>query len=419
MMILGHGQRGERSTSGDAGRAARGYRRGGRQPCCATRPITWSGPATWPRRCGCPAKRGGPRSGCTTRCATGGCWSPWPRRTPGVSSPDGRTGLASGPIQSVTAARSAAVAALGVIVAFHRAEQALMTQVGYGIGDISTAEKRQLASGTDLAPPTWPDSSWGRVAAAAWHGRCDGVHRFPPPGAAGLRGVGHLPGRAERRGQRRPAVGHRVPDLPGRPRGTGRPGRPRARGAVVRAGPGPGGRQPCPATWKAARPRWPRWPGAAPIRGPRRTPAPSWSGCCSRPAPCTNGAWAGPADRLAVAGPRGRTRASAEPGISLRPGPSGTTCSGSATRRAISAWPPRGTGTGVRRRDAWQLSRRVAEDELGHDLSRIVAGRHQPGRAGRRGGAGAAGQQPHLRRVQDPARRCWNASRRTRPPGGG
>jgi tetratricopeptide (TPR) repeat protein len=77
-----------------------------------------------------------------------------------------------GPIDSVTAARSAAAAALGVIVTFHRAEHSLMTQVGYGIGDISTAEKRQLASGTDLAPPTWPDSSWGRVAAAAWHGRC-------------------------------------------------------------------------------------------------------------------------------------------------------------------------------------------------------------------------------------------------------
>jgi tetratricopeptide (TPR) repeat protein len=76
------------------------------------------------------------------------------------------------PIQTVTAARSAAAGALGVIVAFHRAEQVLMNQVGYGIGDISTAEKRQLASGTDLTPPTWPDSYWGRVAAEAWHGRC-------------------------------------------------------------------------------------------------------------------------------------------------------------------------------------------------------------------------------------------------------
>ena len=69
--------------------------------------------------------------------------------------------------------RSAAVAATGVIVAFHRAEQPLMTQVGFGIGDISTAEKRKLAAGTDLAPPSWPDSPWGRVAAAAWQGRCD------------------------------------------------------------------------------------------------------------------------------------------------------------------------------------------------------------------------------------------------------
>jgi len=86
-----------------------------------------------------------------------------------------------GPIESVTAARSAAAAALGVIVAFHRAEQALMTQVGYGIGDISTAEKRQLASGTDLAPPSWPDSSWGRVAAAAWHGRCEVFTDFLRP----------------------------------------------------------------------------------------------------------------------------------------------------------------------------------------------------------------------------------------------
>jgi tetratricopeptide (TPR) repeat protein len=86
-----------------------------------------------------------------------------------------------GQIGSVTAARSAAVAALGVIVAFHRAEQPLMTQVGYGIGDISTAEKRKLAAGTDLSPPSWPDSSWGRVAAAAWDGRCDVFTDFLRP----------------------------------------------------------------------------------------------------------------------------------------------------------------------------------------------------------------------------------------------
>ena len=76
------------------------------------------------------------------------------------------------PIGSVTAARSAAAAALAVIVVFHRAEQPLMTQVGYGIGDISTAEKRKLPAGNGVTPPRWPVSGWGRVAAAAWHGRC-------------------------------------------------------------------------------------------------------------------------------------------------------------------------------------------------------------------------------------------------------
>ncbi len=86
-----------------------------------------------------------------------------------------------GAIGSVTAARSAAVAALGLIVAFHRAEQPLMTQVGYGIGDISTAEKRKLAAGTGLIPPSWPDSQWGRVAAAAWDGRCDVFTDFLRP----------------------------------------------------------------------------------------------------------------------------------------------------------------------------------------------------------------------------------------------
>jgi tetratricopeptide (TPR) repeat protein len=86
-----------------------------------------------------------------------------------------------GPIGSVAAARSAAATALAVIVAFHRTEQALMSQVGYGIGDISTAEKRQLATGTDVAAPRWPDSQWGRVAAAAWAGRCDVFTDFLRP----------------------------------------------------------------------------------------------------------------------------------------------------------------------------------------------------------------------------------------------
>ena len=86
-----------------------------------------------------------------------------------------------GSLSSVTEARAAAAAALGVIVTFHRAEQPLMTQVGYGIGDISTAEKRRLAIGAGLAPPSWPDSPWGRVAAAAWHGRCDVFTDFLRP----------------------------------------------------------------------------------------------------------------------------------------------------------------------------------------------------------------------------------------------
>ena len=86
-----------------------------------------------------------------------------------------------GPIESVTAARSAVVAALTVVVTFHRTEHPLMTQVGYGIGDISTAEKRQLAAGSGLRPPDWPDSPSGRVAAAAWHGRCDVFSDFLRP----------------------------------------------------------------------------------------------------------------------------------------------------------------------------------------------------------------------------------------------
>jgi hypothetical protein len=99
------------------------------------------------------------------------------------------------PVSSVAAARSAAVAALGVIIAFHRAEQSLMTQVGFGIGDISTAEKRKLAAGTDLTPPGWPASRWGRVAAAAWHGRCDVFTDFLEPVLqACAESVTYLPG---------------------------------------------------------------------------------------------------------------------------------------------------------------------------------------------------------------------------------
>jgi hypothetical protein len=100
-----------------------------------------------------------------------------------------------GPALSVTAARAAATGALGVIIAFHRAEQSLMTQVGFGIGDISTAEKRKLAAGTALTPPSWPDSPWGRVAAAAWHGRCEVFTDFLRPVLqACAESVTYLPG---------------------------------------------------------------------------------------------------------------------------------------------------------------------------------------------------------------------------------
>ena len=70
-----------------------------------------------------------------------------------------------------------------------------MTQVGYGIGDISTAEKRKLTAGTDLTPPGWPASPWGRVAAAAWHGRCDVFTDFLGPVLqACAESVTYLPG---------------------------------------------------------------------------------------------------------------------------------------------------------------------------------------------------------------------------------
>ena len=121
-----------------------------------------------------------------------------------------------GPIGSVTAARSAAVAALGVIVAFHRAEQPLMTQVGYGIGDISTAEKRKLAAGTGLTPPRGRTASGagsrrrrgtgGATSSPISCARCSGTARSPSP---------TWPNRTCR--ERVAALRHRLPDLPGRP----------------------------------------------------------------------------------------------------------------------------------------------------------------------------------------------------------
>jgi hypothetical protein len=87
----------------------------------------------------------------------------------------------AGRIRSVIAARVTLTGALTVVVAFHRAERALVTQVGHGIGDISTAEKRQLSEGGVLTAPDWPDTPLGQVAAAAWDGRCGVFADFLAP----------------------------------------------------------------------------------------------------------------------------------------------------------------------------------------------------------------------------------------------
>jgi len=49
-----------------------------------------------------------------------------------------------GPIESVTAARSAAVAALGLIVAFHRAEQCNDVEMAFTVKDASGREQRSV-----------------------------------------------------------------------------------------------------------------------------------------------------------------------------------------------------------------------------------------------------------------------------------
>jgi hypothetical protein len=194
------------------------------------------------------------------------------------------------PIQSVTAARSALAAALAVIVAFHRAEQPLMTQVGYGIGDISTAEKRQLAAGNDVTLPRWPVSAWGRVAGAAWRGRCDVFTDFLGPVLRTCaESVTYL---AEADATDSAA---RLSDIVFRTCLADRDGPVDliARGLTALwferdltrlAGT-------LPRDLEAARPRWRPWSGGEPIRGPRRTPTRSWSGCCWRRAHCTNGAF--------------------------------------------------------------------------------------------------------------------------------
>lgn len=70
---------------------------------------------------------------------------------------------------TLTEARDLVASALLDAARFHRAAKFLMRQVGLGIGDIATSEKRTRAE--DQPPPVWPDSAWGRVAADGYAGR--------------------------------------------------------------------------------------------------------------------------------------------------------------------------------------------------------------------------------------------------------
>jgi hypothetical protein len=74
------------------------------------------------------------------------------------------------PASTTLADATARVAsALVEIVRFHRAERFLMAQVGYGIGDIATSEKR--TSATAAGQRSWPDDAVGAVAADAFAAR--------------------------------------------------------------------------------------------------------------------------------------------------------------------------------------------------------------------------------------------------------
>ena len=86
---------------------------------------------------------------------------------------------AGGPAETVTEAIGLVAAALLEIARFHRASQFLMRQVGLGIGDIATSEKR---AGADAQQdPSWPDSEWGRVASAGFDGLCSAFADYLAP----------------------------------------------------------------------------------------------------------------------------------------------------------------------------------------------------------------------------------------------
>ena len=87
-------------------------------------------------------------------------WEEYRRRNP---APEAK------PPETVGQAREAVVGALADVVRFHRAERFLLRQVGLGLGDIATSEKRARPG---REAPSWPDTPTGRVAAAAWQSSC-------------------------------------------------------------------------------------------------------------------------------------------------------------------------------------------------------------------------------------------------------
>ncbi|HEU5026959.1 MAG TPA: hypothetical protein VFV01_18725 [Spirillospora sp.] len=75
-------------------------------------------------------------------------------------------------------ARAQVSAALTEVVRFHRVEARLVERVGFGIGDISTAEKRR---GTNAGVPVWPDTVIGAVAEEGYAMRIGAFTAFLAP----------------------------------------------------------------------------------------------------------------------------------------------------------------------------------------------------------------------------------------------
>jgi tetratricopeptide (TPR) repeat protein len=98
-------------------------------------------------------------------------WNDYPAQT-------GRPGVQAEP-RTVADAVGLVAAALLEIARFQRAAQFLMRQVGLGIGDIATSEKRAGADAQQA--PSWPDSAWGRVAADGFDGRCSAYADYLAP----------------------------------------------------------------------------------------------------------------------------------------------------------------------------------------------------------------------------------------------